>query len=172
MQLYEKPTEYTQEIGEAFCDEVAGGTPITELCSKEEYPDEKTFRHWLAFETEFKQQYWAAKELLSEKIYADMQEIERKMQLPAKIQLTNDAGEPEFNLKTGNPIFIPNPDHIGFNGRALLASLQWRAEKANSDKYGAKSTVQVEGIDLKEKIDEARKRLQAQKNSARTSKSK
>ena len=146
------PTTFTPAIGRLICTRIAKGEPLTRICESIETSPGKslaftTVYRWLdnkcdgkqAVEREiFRQSYARARLDQAHSAYFEIQEIERKMQLPRKIK------DPDQDPQTAG--MIANPDYIEPNtGRVLVDSIKWRAGRMMPKTYGDKIDVGVSG---------------------------
>lgn len=52
-----RPTDYTPELGDYLCGEVAGGTSVKQICERDDMPSRQTFFRWLRVHQEFRDNY-------------------------------------------------------------------------------------------------------------------
>ena len=57
-----RPSEYTAEIAERICDQLADGMSLRKICAQEGMPDKTTVRRWLKQQEGFRTQYALARE--------------------------------------------------------------------------------------------------------------
>lgn len=57
-----RPTDYTQELADRICSQLAEGLSLRTVCSAEEMPDKSTVFRWLRQHEQFRDQYARAKE--------------------------------------------------------------------------------------------------------------
>ena len=55
-----RPTDYTPEIGDYLCGEVAGGASVKSLCDRDDMPSRSAFFRWLRVHDEFHDNYTQA----------------------------------------------------------------------------------------------------------------
>jgi hypothetical protein len=58
-----RPTKYTEELVERFCEEIINGCSVHEICSRPGWPSEATFYNWLQDHEDFLEKYRIAREL-------------------------------------------------------------------------------------------------------------
>jgi len=158
--------KYDEEFAIELCIGIAEGDNLMEIVKR---PDSKASYHivrqWIKYIPEFETAFWQAKKEAAEAIYSEIQEIERRMRLPASVPEVDIFGEPMRNERTNRLLTMPNPEHISPQaGRSLINSLQWRAEKTDPDRYGQKMHVKTEDLTLQNRIIEARERLRNARN--------
>lgn len=70
-----RPSTFTQEVADAICEAIEGGSTIREICAREEMPDWATIRRWLRSNDDFRTQYAHAREVsaaaMEERIFAE-----------------------------------------------------------------------------------------------------
>jgi hypothetical protein len=126
-----RPTDYTPELAESFCAEVADGKSIREICARDDMPGKSTIMRWLARFEEFRDLYARAKELGSEDGYERIVDIERRMLAP---KLVANA---EFGHVDGAPKLIASPEYVdAHTGRSVIDSIKWRLSKLKPKVYG------------------------------------
>ena len=154
--------QYDETFAIDLCIRIAEGESPANVCKEPDCPHPwSRIRQWVKTIPEFERAYWYAKKEQSEAIYAQIQEIERRMMLPANISDVDIfTGEVIRHEKTNKPVMVANPEYINPNsGRSIINSLQWRAEKVDPERYGHKMHVQTEDLTLQNRIIEARERL-------------
>lgn len=58
-----RPSEYTPEIAQRICDEIASGRSLNRICKEEDWtPEQKTVYRWIGSNEEFRQKYRVARE--------------------------------------------------------------------------------------------------------------
>lgn len=103
-----RPSDYTQELADAICAQLAEGISLRTVCKAEEMPDASTVFRWLRSKPEFCEQYTRAKEESAEAFSEDMLEI--------------------ADDKTGDPT----------RDRLRVDTRKWLASKLKPKKYGEK----------------------------------
>lgn len=58
-----RPTDYSPEIADRFCDAIAEGASISRACEPEDMPCDRTIYRWLASNDAFCQKYTRAREI-------------------------------------------------------------------------------------------------------------
>ena len=126
-----RPTDYTPELADSICAEVADGKSIREICARDDMPGKSTIMRWLARFEEFRDQYTRAKELGSEDGYEQIVDIERRMLAPKLVE------NPEFGKVNDAPKLIANPEYVdAHTGRSVIDSIKWRLSKLQPKVYG------------------------------------
>jgi hypothetical protein len=130
-----RPIEYTQEIGDAICEQIVMGCSIRTICIQEDMPAVSTLYRWLRLVPEFEKQYARAKEDQADALAEELLDIA-------------DDGRNDW-MEARNA----QGEVIGWkeNGEALQRSRlrvdtrKWLASKFKAKKYGDVS--QVKQID-------------------------
>lgn len=138
-----RPTEPTEDLViELFTRYVSGESLDKMLRGERKFPSWATFLAWVS-KGEARQdpryirvaeRYLRARQAKADKLFEEMQDIERRMQVPRKLP------NPEFDTsqKAGpdNPREIENPEYLDPNtARVLLDSIKWRLAKMKPEKY-------------------------------------
>jgi hypothetical protein len=113
-----RPSEYTSEIANEICAQIADNKSIRTICKQKNMPAIRTIFYWLDKHEDFLQQYARAKELQADAIYEDIIEIEGDLRAE-----------------------IIDPS----TARVLIDSHKWRAGKMKPQKYGDKQQLKVTG---------------------------
>lgn len=160
-----------QMQADIICTRIAKGESLVHILEHEGMPEYHVVRNWLKYCDEFASDFRIAKRDQAEYIYAEIQDTERRMKVPAYTTIEEDPTLDENgNKKKGRPSKknqekktkqIPNPDHLpSAVGQALIRSLQWRAERMNPENYGNnKQSDEVDDGSLGDEILLARKRV-------------
>lgn len=131
-----RPSDFTDEIAIAICEELAAGKSLREICKAEGMPDRSTVFRWLAKYDSFRDQYARAREVQAE-LYAD--EI---------VDISDDGTNDWMQRQNGDnpPILVPNHEHIS-RSKLRVDSRKWLLSKLLPKKYGDKVTQEVTGAD-------------------------
>src|SRR5258708_5958096 len=63
-----RPTKYTPELAERFCDEIAKGASVNEICQREGWPSAVAFYRWINQNEDFRNKYCLAREIAADRI--------------------------------------------------------------------------------------------------------
>lgn len=66
-----RPSSFTQEVADAICEAIEGGSTIREICAREGMPAWPTIRRWLRADESFRTRYAHAREASAE-VFEDM----------------------------------------------------------------------------------------------------
>ena len=90
-----RPTKYSDEWAEKFCQEIAKGSYIAEICKRSDQPSRETVYSWLIARAEFSDMYVRAREAradaLAEKAMKIVDDVEPEAGKIAKARLQFDA---------------------------------------------------------------------------------
>lgn len=70
-----RPTDYTQDLGDAICAELAGGKSLKRICEKKSMPSRQTVYSWLRTHSEFLDNYTRAKDDSADAMADDIEDI-------------------------------------------------------------------------------------------------
>lgn len=73
-----RPTIYSEEWAEAFCDEVASGGNLVNICKRDDQPHFSTVFRWLNSREDFSEAYARAREARAEMLFEQALEITEK----------------------------------------------------------------------------------------------
>lgn len=131
-----RPTDYTQELADLICSELAEGKSMRTVCALDGMPDKSTIFRWIRLYEEFRDQYTKAKE---EGVEAWAEE---------SIDIA-DNGSNDWMLThdKDNDGYKVNGEHIQ-RSRLRIETRKWYASKLKPKKYGDRQQ-----IDLTDKTD-------------------
>lgn len=124
-----RPSDYTQDLADRMCAQLADGVSLRKVCDAEGMPDKATVFRWLRTIPEFRDQYTRAKEESADILAEEVLEIADEGS--NDWMATNDADNPGYR----------------FNGEAVARSRlrvdtrKWIASKLKPKKYGEKLAV-------------------------------
>jgi hypothetical protein len=128
---------YDPQKGAIICDRIAKGESLTAICKDVNLPSITTVFRWLDTEgnESFVRDYTRARQLQGHAAYLEIQEVERRMQVPKKVSDPDNEGK-----------LISNPEYLDPNtGRVLIDSIKWRAGRMLPKTYGDKLDLDVSG---------------------------
>lgn len=131
-----RPTDYSQELADQICEQLAMGISMRTVCKTEGMPAMATMFRWLREKEEFRQQYEKAKEESSDAMAEDL----------LYIADTPVMGE----IKTIRPdgsVEIKQDEMLGHR-RLQIDSRKWLMSKMKPKKYGEKIDHTTNGKDL------------------------
>ena len=132
-----RPSDFTQEIADLICGQLASGLSMRTVCKAEDMPDMTTVFRWIRTNEEFRQQYEKAKEECADALAEEMLDIADDG--------TNDWMERID--KDGMPVgYVLNGEHVQ-RSRLRLDARKWIASKLKPKKYGDKITNEHTGKD-------------------------
>jgi hypothetical protein len=120
-----RPSEYTQEVADAICAELAEGKSLRSVCKAESMPCIRTVFTWMRTYPEFLQQYARAKEESADALTDEM------------LDIADDTAR-DFAEGENGPVF--NSEHVQ-RSRLRVDTRKWIASKLKPKKYGDKIAV-------------------------------
>ncbi len=125
-----RPTDYTPELADQICAELASGISLRTVCNADDKPCTATVFNWLRRYPEFLHQYEKAKEESADALVEEMLDIADDG--------TNDWME--VNDKGGGCVgYKINGEHVQ-RSRLRVDVRKWAASKLKPKKYGDKLT--------------------------------
>jgi len=137
-----RPSDFTQELADSICAQLALGDSLRTVCKAESMPCVTTVFSWLRKYPEFLKQYETAKEESADLHAEDMLDIADNG--------SNDwmaANDPE------NAGYRSNGEHIQ-RSRLRVDTRKWIASKLKPKKYGDRVQAELTGADGKDLIPE------------------
>jgi len=131
-----RPSNYTQEIADKICEQLASGLSLREIVDADDMPGQRTIYQWLQSHTEFAQQYARAREAQAEHWADEILEIADDG--------TNDWMERQN--RDGSTYEAVNAEHIN-RSRLRVDSRKWLMSKLAPKKYGDKVDLTHAGPD-------------------------
>ena len=139
-----RPSDYTEELGDSICSELADGKSMRTVCEPDSMPDKSTVFRWIRTIEEFRDQYTRAKEESADALTDEMLDI---------------ADDTELDYtKTDDQGVKLNAENIQ-RSRLKIETRKWLASKLKPKKYGDKqfietkdTTVDISDEELKNKI--------------------
>jgi len=126
-----RPTEYTKELGDAICEQLADGISLRTVLLGKGMPQGMTVFRWMRENKEFREQYEAAKEESADAMLEDMFDIADKSLEEAK---KGDA------KRAGAKVAAH---------RLAVDTRKWAASKLKPKRYGDKLDLTSDGKQLK-----------------------
>ena len=118
-----RPSDFTQQMADAICAELADGRSLRDICSSTEMPDKATVFRWLAKDAQFRDQYARAREAQAEH-WAD--EI---------LEIADDGSNDTYEDDNGN---TRTDQEVVARSRLRVDSRKWLMSKLAPKKYGDK----------------------------------
>ncbi|NIA67598.1 hypothetical protein HBA54_03245 [Pelagibius litoralis] len=129
-----QPSKYTQKLAAQFCERVADGGTVTEICKADDMPCRATIFNWLRDKEEFLDQYVRAKEMQAERMADEILEIADDG--------TNDFVERKSADGSAYEVF--SAEHVQ-RSRLRVDARKWLMSKMLPKKYGDKTEVEHTG---------------------------
>lgn len=131
-----RPSDYTQDIADILCEQLAEGISMHRACESEGMPNKRTVFRWLRTNEEFRHQYENSKAEAADYLAEEMIEIA-------------DDGTNDYMTKKnadGTESEVVNTEHIQ-RSRLRIDARKWIASKLKPKKYGDKASVEHTGAD-------------------------
>lgn len=132
-----RPSDYTQEIADRICAQLAEGKSMRTVCIGEDMPAMSTIFKWLRERKEFSEQYAKAKAESADAMVEEM------------LDIADDARNDwmEYHDKEGESLgYKINGDHVQ-RSRLRVETRKWIAAKLKPKKYGEKVDMNHGGQD-------------------------
>lgn len=123
-----RPSDYTEEMADKICSELADGKSMRAVCLGDEMPDKATVFRWIRTIEEFRNQYVRAKEESADALTDEMLDIADDSQL--------DYTETDEDGKRLNAENIQR-------SRLKIDTRKWLASKLKPKKYGDKQYIET-----------------------------
>lgn len=127
-----RPSDYTQEITDRICAELADGKSLRTVCKPDDMPSKTTVFSWLRKYPEFLNQYTRAKEESADALTDEMLDIA-------------DDGANDYTTEinqNGEEYKKVDKDHIQ-RSRLRIETRKWLASKLKPKKYGDKQYIET-----------------------------
>lgn len=119
-----RPSDYSQELADRICEELADGKSLRTVCKADDMPDKATVFRWLRTIKEFCDQYTRAKEESADALTDEM------------LDIADDGTNDWIETDSG---YSANQEHIQ-RSRLRIETRKWIAAKLKPKKYGDKVT--------------------------------
>lgn len=123
-----RPSDFTKEIGDAICAQLAEGISLRTVCLAEDMPSKTSVFRWLREHEEFRDQYARAKEEAADAFVEEMIDISDDGSNDWMEQL-DDEGKTKGWRENGEAIV---------RSRLRVDTRKWIASKLKAKKYGDK----------------------------------
>jgi terminase small subunit-like protein len=125
-----RPTKYSDEWAKRFCDLIAEGQSVRQICSQPGQPDKSQVYRWLDENGDFRDQYARAREEQADKLFREI------------IEIADDKSGDCITTSDGKPIV----DHENIQrSRLRVDARKWAAAKLAPKKYGDRVEHDVKG---------------------------
>ncbi len=130
-----RPSEFTQEMADRICAELADGMSLRTVCNSDGMPDKKTVFRWLRTNDTFRAQYARAKEESADALADEMMDI------------ADDGSNDWMEVhQRGNVGWVENGEAMQ-RSRLRVDTRKWIASKLKPKKYGDKIDATLSGPD-------------------------
>ena len=127
-----RPSEYTEELADRICNEIASGRAVHQFASREGFPSEQTIYRWNRDNKEFSQKYARAREDQADLYAAQI------------VELADTCREGKKTRETKDGTFVEIGDMVE-RSRLQIDARKWYASKLAPKKYGDKIEQNVTG---------------------------
>ena len=125
-----RPSDFTKELADKICSQLAEGISLRTVCLGEEMPDKQTVFSWMRLHKEFLDQYARAKEESSEALNEELMELGDEA-----IRLSQEV-DPKSSGAVVQAVKLKADNH------------KWMMSKMKPKKYGDKVDLTTNGKDL------------------------
>ena len=128
-----RKSDYTQEMADKICLELAGGKSLRRICKEEGMPSKSTVLNWVLKNEDFRDQYRCAREIQAETFADELTDIA-------------DDGSNDFMMveKYGKEVEMLDREHVQ-RSQLRIETRKWIAMKLKPKKYGDKVEVEHSG---------------------------
>lgn len=126
-----RPTDFTPELGDRICEEIADGRSLRSICLSDDMPNKSTVFRWLSMRDEFRDQYARAREAQADSLFDDLLDIADDG--------SNDWME-RFDDEGGNIGWKENGEALN-RSKIRIDARKWMAGKLRPKVYGEKLDV-------------------------------
>lgn len=124
-----RPTDYTQELADRICEELAMGKSMRTVCLADDMPAIRTIFYWLRSNKEFLHQYTRAKEESVDAIVDEM------------LDIADDGSNDYMTITKGNNTYNVEDREVTNRSRLRVDTRKWIVSKLKPKKYGDKLDV-------------------------------
>jgi hypothetical protein len=130
-----RPSEYSDELADRICEQLADGVSLRTVCLAEGMPDKSTVFRWIRTNSQFRDQYARAKDESADAMIEEITDIADDG--------TNDWMQRQGG--DGTPLgWVVNGEHIQ-RSRVRIDTRKWIASKLKPKKYGDKVSQEISG---------------------------
>ena len=141
-----RPSDYTPELGDIICSELADGKSMRAVCLPDEMPDKATVFRWIRTKEGFRDQYARAKEESADALTDEMLDIA-------------DDSELDYT-KTDDDGVKLNSENIQ-RSRLRIDTRKWLASKLKPKKFGDKQYIETKDTTEEVSDDDLNDRIKA-----------
>lgn len=128
-----RPSDYTQELADRICEQLAMGVSVRTVCKADDMPNAASVFRWIRSHPEFCEQYTKAKAESADAFGEDM------------IDIADDGSNDWYDQQIGELIVKkPDTEHIA-RSRLRIETRKWLASKLKPKKYGERVEVEHSG---------------------------
>ena len=127
-----RPTDYTEELSDTLCAQLAEGLSMRTICASDDMPDKSTVFRWLRTNLEFRDQYEKAKDESADAFTDEMLDIA-------------DNGNNDWMENNGDSEGYRQNGEAIQRSRLRVDTRKWLASKLKPKKYGDKQQIEHSG---------------------------
>lgn len=131
-----RPSEFTQEIADKICAQLACGKSLRTVCAPDEMPAVATIFNWFRSYPSFLEQYTRSKEESADALAEEM------------LDIADDGSNDFMTIVKGNTEYVVENKEWTNRSRLRVDTRKWIASKLKPKKYGEKVDLTTNGKDL------------------------
>lgn len=131
-----RPTDYTQELADAICAELAMGKSLRTVCKGEDRPHISTIFNWFRTQPSFLEQYARAKQESSDAMADEV------------LDIADDGTNDYMTITKGNLEYNVEDREVTNRSKLRVETRKWLMAKMKPKKYGEKVDITTGGKPL------------------------
>jgi hypothetical protein len=131
-----RPSDFTPELGDKICEELALGKSMRTVCAPEGMPDMSTVFRWIRKNEEFRNQYARAKEEATDAMAEDM------------LDIADDGSNDLMTIVKGKTEYEVENKEVTNRSRLRVDTRKWLMSKMKPKKYGEILDLRTNGKDI------------------------
>lgn len=130
-----RPSDYSDPIADAICEEIASGRSLLQICMDPDLPNESTIYRWLEKHADFREKYARARDRQADRYAAEIIALADTPVEARKVTIKADGSE---EIVIGDAVE---------RTRLQIDARKWYASKVAAKKYGDKVQAELTGAD-------------------------
>ena len=131
-----RPSDYTQELAQRLCAEIAQGKSLRTVCAPDGMPSIQTVYNWIHNIPGFLEQYAHAKDDSADALIEDM------------VDIADDGTNDFMTITKGDLTYEVENKEVTNRSRLRVDTRKWIASKLKPKKYGDKLDLTSDGKEL------------------------
>lgn len=131
-----RPSDYTQELADKICEELAQGKSMRTVCHSDEMPAMSTVFKWLREKEGFSEQYVKAKQEATDAMAEDI------------LDIADDGSNDLMTIQKGKQSYEVENKEVTNRSRLRVDTRKWLMSKMKPKKYGDRIDMTTNGKDL------------------------